>query len=105
MWKKLTGPWQPPFKQHPLSIHSKHFNFHYVPGGKKTQPVHLCSHSNFCPKACNTGTAPNMPEILEVPKWISPVRAFFLKPPFSKAFPSPQSLIGFKMGQIRRKCT
>lgn len=22
--------------------------------GEKNQPVHLCSHSNFCPKACNT---------------------------------------------------
>lgn len=80
MRKKLTGPWQPSFKQHPLSIHSKHFNFHYVRGvgrGKKPS-LCICVHTVISvPGHVMQGTAPNTPEILEAPMWILPSESFF----------------------------
>lgn len=71
--------------------------------GKKTS-LCICARTVISvPGHVIQGTAPNMPEILEAPTWISPGQGFVWNPSFLRLFSAPKSLTRFKMGQIRRK--
>ena len=80
-----------PLDNNPFQFIQSILTFIMFRGKKKKPSLCICAHTViFVPGHVIQGTAPNIPEILQAPMWISPGESFFWSPLFPKVFLSPQ---------------